>query len=60
MASTAEIITEIKEQLKLLIKRDGEIRKVDLAIYFGASGEGRGSTCIRIILPCDEKPSEVC
>ncbi|NLZ53745.1 MAG: hypothetical protein GX892_11500 [Thermoanaerobacteraceae bacterium] len=60
MDSIAEIISEIKEKLKGLIEKDNEVRKIDFAIYYGACGEGRGSTCIRIILPCDEKFSEEC
>ena len=60
MDSTTEIIAQLKEQLKVLVERESEIRKVELAIYYGALGEGRGSMCIRITLPCDEKSSEEC
>lgn len=54
------LIVDIKNKLKDLVESKSEIQKVDLAIYYGHHGDGRGNTCIRIILPCDNKLYEEC
>jgi len=51
------IINDIENKLKDLIENDNEVQKLDLFIYYGAPGDGRGNTCIHISVPYDDKLS---
>ena len=53
-----EIIQDLQDKITGLYDNDPNIQKVELSIYYGASGAGRGSTCIRITVPYDSKSCE--